>query len=72
MQAKKRKNEQKDSSQHCGNLRKLPDDVLDNLSDQVPMKLQKTDSAATFEGKRSREKHVEDTRQEYKNQSYID
>lgn len=70
--AKKRKNEQKDPSQHCGNLRKLPDDVLQNLPDQVPMKLQKTDSAATSEGKRSHKKHAEDKRQEHKKRRDID
>lgn len=49
--------------QHGGNLRKLPDDVLENLPDQVPMKLQNTGSAATSEGKRSHEKHVADKTQ---------
>lgn len=72
MKDKKRKNEQKDPSQHCGNLRKLPDDVLENLPDQVPLKLQKTDSEVTAEGKRSHEKHIENKRQEYKKQSDID
>lgn len=79
LKGKKRKNEQKDTSQHSGNLRKLPDEVLENLPDQVPMKLQKTDSEATSKGKRSHEKrdkygHVKDKRQaaECRNQSDID
>jgi hypothetical protein len=44
--------------QHFGNLRKLPDDVLENLPDQVPVKLQKMDSEATSKGKRKHEKHA--------------
>jgi hypothetical protein len=49
-------------------LRKLPDDVLENLPDQIPVKLQKVEGEATLKEKRRLEKHnkyggVKDKRQ---------
>ncbi|PNF39859.1 hypothetical protein B7P43_G02641 [Cryptotermes secundus] len=53
---KKRKREQKDIAQEFGNLKKLPDDVLEYLPDQIPVKLQNMDSEAVSK-ERSHKKH---------------
>lgn len=45
--------------QHFRNLRKLPEDVLENLPDQIPIKRKKMDNDVTSKVKRGREKHDE-------------
>ncbi|XP_069704485.1 micronuclear linker histone polyprotein-like [Periplaneta americana] len=50
---KKRKLEHRDDSRHYGSLRPLPDDVLENLPDQLPNKLPKLGSDTVSK----REKH---------------
>jgi hypothetical protein len=42
--------------QDFGNLKKLPDDVLEHLPDQIPVKLQNIDNEAAST-ERSHEKH---------------